>query len=115
MMNSDVLAELILSEDKHRSELLDNYKNICYFADDDGKALKLTVAGKKYKLVIDFPTSTDHCFTITLIATVDLMDTIDCLTRVSYRVHRSIDKPALARVLTSLPNYAYLISKDGAK
>ena len=115
MINSELLAELILSDDKNRSELLANYKNICYFADDDGKALKLTVAGKKYKLVIDFPTSTDHCFTITLIATVDVMGTTDCLTRVSYRVHRSIDKTALVRVLTSLPNYAYLIPKDVAK
>ncbi len=112
MRNSDVLAELILFDDKSRSEILDNYKNICYFTDSEGKALKLTVDGKKYKLVVDFPSDDNHYITITLVATVSAVYTIDRLDSVSYKVHETIGYAALIKFLKALPNHVILIPKE---
>lgn len=112
MRNSDVLAELILFGAKSRSEILDKYKNICYFTDNEGKALKLTVDGKKYRLAVDFPSDANHYITITLVATVSAVYTIDRLDSVSYKVHETIGYAALIKFLKALPNHVNLIPKE---
>ena len=112
MKNPELLASIILSEDIDRTEKLSLYKNICYFTDNDGKALKLTIDGNYYKLAIDFPTSTDHYITIKLLATGAIVNITDSLESVTYRVHQNISYSSLVKWLKSLPNYADLIPKE---
>lgn len=115
MKNPEILAEIILRDDFDRAERLSLFKNICYFTDSDSNPLKLTIAGKHYKLAIDFPIATDHYLTIKLLATGGVVNTKDCLESVTYRVHQSIGYKSLVKLLSSLPNHAYLIPKDEAK
>ena len=115
MKNPELLASIILSDDVDRTEKLSLYKNICYFTDNDGKALKLTIDGNYYKLVIDFPTPTDHYITIKLLATGAIVNTTDSLENVTYRVHQNISYNSLVKWLQLLPNHADFIPKDEAK
>lgn len=114
MRNPEVLATLICfaDPDEHYSNIIDRYQNIFYIKDADSNPVKLTIRGKKYNLVIVFPSVSDPFITIKLLATENVSTMIDGLDSVTYRVHKTISYEKIVKILKSLPNYANLILKE---
>lgn len=114
MKNPELLANIIIfaDSDKHYENILDRYKNILYIKDANSNPVKLTIKGKKYNLVIVFPSVSDPFLTIKLLATDDITNMIDGLDSVTYRVHKTISYEKLVKILKSLPNHANLILKE---
>jgi len=114
MKNPELLATLILSADtsEHYAKVLDKYKNVFYIMDAERNPVTLTIKGKLYNLVINFPTTIDPLLTIKLVATVGGINTIECLDSVTYRLKHPISLAYLIKVLKTLPNHANLIPKE---
>ena len=114
MKNPELLATLILSADtsEHYAKVLDKYKNVFYIMDAERNPVTLTIKGKLYNLVINFPTTTDPILTIKLLSTVTGIMTIEGLDSVTYRLSYPVSLEYLLKILRKLPNHANLILRE---
>ena len=122
MKNAEELATIILERDNDvRVELISKYQNLSYYIDKHGHICTLTVEDNKhdkYSLLIRYPEATKPCFRIQLHSTSGRKwaTRAECTTAsleyAEYIVHMTIKHKDLVKILKSLPNYVYPISKE---